>query len=92
MPARRPAPAHRSDGRASSRAGNPRGHPARPATDRYARLAIGFVAFAYGKKMTLWKPMVIGVALMAYPYFISQPWILYAVGCVLCLGLYVFRE
>jgi hypothetical protein len=55
--------------------------------------AVGFVAFAYGKKMTLWKPMVIGVALMAYPYFVySETWLSYVIGCVLCVGLYLFRE
>ena len=54
--------------------------------------AIGLAAFIYGKKMVLWKPMVIGVVLMAYPYFISETWILYSVGIALCLGLYVFRD
>ena len=29
--------------------------------------AIGLAVFVYGKKMVLWKPMVIGVVLMAYP-------------------------
>lgn len=54
--------------------------------------AIGLAALIYGKRMVLWKPIVIGVVLMAYPYFISQTWLLYTVGCGLCLGLYVFRD
>ena len=54
--------------------------------------AIGFAAFLYGKKLVLWKPMVIGVGLMAYPYFISETWLLYVVGCGLCVGLFVFRD
>ena len=54
--------------------------------------AIGFGAFMYGKRMTLWKPMVIGLALMAYPYLVTQTWALYSVGCALCLGLFVFRD
>ncbi len=54
--------------------------------------AIGFGAFMYGKKMVLYKPMIIGIALMAYPYFVPQTWLLYTVGCALCVGLYVFRE
>lgn len=54
--------------------------------------AIGFAAFIYGKRMVLYKPMVIGIVLMAYPYFVAQTWLLYAVGCALCLGLFVFRE
>jgi len=54
--------------------------------------AIGLAAFIYGKRMVLYKPMVIGIVLMAYPYFVAQTWLLYAVGCALCVGLYVFRE
>jgi hypothetical protein len=48
---------------------------------------VGFVAFVYGKKMTLWKPMVIGLALMIYPYFISDTWVLYGVGIALSAAL-----
>src|SRR5207249_10965779 len=54
--------------------------------------AIGLAAFIYGKRMVLYKSMVIGIVLMAYPYFVAQTWLLYAVGCALCVGLYVFRE
>ena len=46
----------------------------------------------YGKRMVLYKPMVIGIALMAFPYFVSRTWMMYAVGCTLCLGLYFFRD
>jgi len=53
--------------------------------------AVGFVALIYGKKMVLWKPMVFGGALMVYPYFVPQIWLIYAIGCALCLGLYIFR-
>lgn len=53
---------------------------------------IGFAAFLYGKKATEWKPLVIGVVLMAYPYFVSETWILYSVGCALCLALFYFRD
>ena len=53
---------------------------------------IGAGAFMYGRKMVLWKPMVFGVVLMAYPYFVPQTWLIYAIGCVLCLGLYIFRD
>jgi hypothetical protein len=54
--------------------------------------AIGLAVFIYGKKMALWKPMVIGVALMAYPYLVPQTWLIYAIGCALCLGLFVVRD
>lgn len=54
--------------------------------------AVGLAAFVYGKKATNWKPMVIGVALMAYPYFFEQALLLYGIGIALCVSLYVFRE
>jgi hypothetical protein len=54
--------------------------------------SIGLAAFIYGKRMVLWKPMVIGVVLIAYPYFVSQTWLIYAVGCALSLGLFAFRD
>lgn len=48
---------------------------------------IGLVAFRYGRKnerrVTLW----LGVALMMYPYAISNTWLLYAVGVALCAGI-----
>jgi hypothetical protein len=54
--------------------------------------AIGFGAFLYGKKMVLYKPMLIGIILMAYPYFVPETWLLYVIGCALCLGLFLFRD
>lgn len=53
--------------------------------------AIGLGAFIYGKRMLLWKPLVIGIVLMAFPYFVPKTWLLYTAGCALSLGLYVFR-
>lgn len=53
---------------------------------------IGFLAFRYGKRQTLFLPMIIGVVLMVYPYFVAQTWLLYAIGCGLCVGLYLVRE
>ncbi len=53
---------------------------------------VGLAAFLYGKKAALWKPTFIGVALMIYPYFVSETWVLYAIGGVLCLGLVVWRD
>lgn len=54
--------------------------------------AIGLGAFMYGRKMVLWKPMVLGGVLMAYPYFVPQTWLIYTIGCALCLALFVFRD
>lgn len=52
---------------------------------------IGFVAYRYGKKMSLPAPKWIGVALMLYPYAIAQTWLLYAMGVSLCIVLYLAR-
>ena len=53
---------------------------------------IGYAAYRYGKKATLPIPKWIGVALMLYPYAISETWQLYAVGLALCIGLYLYRH
>jgi len=53
---------------------------------------IGFVAFVYGKKQALWKTMVLGIALMAYPYFISNEWLMYGIGAALTAGVFIFRD
>lgn len=53
---------------------------------------IGFVAFVYGKKMGLLKPALLGVALMIYPYFVTDWRVLYAVGVALTVLLWFWRE
>lgn len=52
----------------------------------------GFAAFVYGKKSASWKPMVVGAALMVYPYFIEETWLLYAIGIALCAAIFVWRD
>jgi len=54
--------------------------------------AIGFVAFAHGKKSVLMPPMVLGALLMIYPYFVSGTWLLYIIGAALTAALYFWRE
>ncbi len=54
--------------------------------------SIGFVAFIYGKRMHIWKPMFIGLALMAYTYFITNTIVLFGIGVVLTASLFVFRD
>jgi hypothetical protein len=54
--------------------------------------AIGIAAFLYGKKNSFFRPMIIGVALMAYPYFISGTFFLYLAGIVLTAALYFWRD
>lgn len=53
---------------------------------------LGYAAYKYGKKASLPAPKWIGVALMLYPYAISDTGMLYAVGTGLCVGLYIYRK
>ena len=50
---------------------------------------VGFVAFAYGKKMASFRHMAIGALLMVYPYFISNVTALFAVGIILTIALFI---
>lgn len=54
--------------------------------------SIGFVAFVYGKRMHVWKPMFLGLALMVYPYFVSNDIALFALGTVGTAALFVFPD
>lgn len=54
--------------------------------------SIGFVGFIYGKRMSLLKPAMIGIALMAYPYFIENTVVLCALGLFGTAALFLFRE
>ncbi len=53
---------------------------------------IGFAAFGYGKKSTKYKPLLIGIALMIYPYFVRSSLVLYLVGGVLTVLLFYPRD
>jgi len=54
--------------------------------------AIGFAVFLYGKKNKFTRPMIIGAALMTYPYLISGTFFLYLIGVILTAALYFWRE
>ena len=54
--------------------------------------AIGFGAFVYGKRMTALPPMIIGILLMVYPYFVSGTLLMYLVGAGLCAALFMMWE
>ncbi|MBA3609510.1 MAG: hypothetical protein H0W43_13570 [Chthoniobacterales bacterium] len=54
--------------------------------------SIGFVGFVYGKRMSLWKPMFLGLALMAYPYFIESTITLCAIGVAGSAALFWLRD
>ena len=44
---------------------------------------IGFVAFRYGKKNNEPRPLFLGIALMAYGYFVSNVWVSLGIGAFL---------
>ena len=53
---------------------------------------IGYASYRYGKTASREGPRWIGLALMLYPYLISETWMMYAIGSGLCLALYAFRK
>lgn len=54
--------------------------------------AIGLAAFVYGKKQSSFKTMLLAVAIMGFPYVVSETWMLYAIGGVLTLLLFIWRD
>jgi MFS family permease len=53
---------------------------------------VGFAAFRYGRKNHEPRPLFIGIALMAYGYFVTNAWISLAIGSLLTLGLFFPRD
>ena len=53
--------------------------------------AIGMGAFIYGKKQGIFMAMLLGVILMAYPYFVPDTALLYLIGGILTACLFIFR-
>ena len=53
---------------------------------------IGIAAFRYGKKSALLLPMILGIALMIFPYFVPETWLIYAIGCALTFAVWFFRN
>ena len=51
--------------------------------------AIGFVAFAYGKRMHVWKLMLGGLALMIFPYFVADTLLMYLIGTTATATLFL---
>ena len=49
---------------------------------------VGFAAFRYGRKNGEPRPLLLGVALMAYGYFVSNAWLSLAIGAVLTILLF----
>jgi hypothetical protein len=53
--------------------------------------AIGMGALVYARKISAFRPAIIGVALMAYPYFVSDNLLLWGVGIALTVSLFLFK-
>jgi hypothetical protein len=53
---------------------------------------IGFVAFQYGRKLERFAPILIGLVLMVYPWFVTSTLWLVVVGTGLTGALWVLRE
>jgi hypothetical protein len=53
---------------------------------------IGWGAFRYGKRLELWQPTAIGVALMVYPYLCPNPYALWIVGFALLVALWFYHD
>lgn len=50
---------------------------------------IGLAVFIYGRRQHRGAPLVVGVALMIYPYFVSSSVALVLIGALLIAGLVV---
>jgi len=53
--------------------------------------SIGLGYFIYGKKQQVAMPMICGLSLMLYPYFVSNTILLVLLGVVLSALPYFFR-
>ncbi len=53
---------------------------------------IGWFALISGKRRSSVKTMGIGVILMAYPYFVSNPAVMYLLGAALVVVLLSVRD
>ena len=55
----------------------------------FSSIGLGF--FIYGRKQKLAMPLICGIALMVYPYFVSNNALLVAIGVALIAIPYVVR-
>jgi hypothetical protein len=53
--------------------------------------AIGVGYFIYGKKQAMIVPLVCGIALMVYPWFVSGEWLTLIIGLALMAVPYFVR-
>lgn len=53
---------------------------------------IGIAAYRYGSKSSIAPARWLGIALMLYPYAVSETWLLYVVGTALCAAVLFFSR
>ena len=53
--------------------------------------SIGLGFFIYGKRQRMIVPLVCGLALMLYPYFVTVAWLLWVIGIALMSVPYFLR-
>jgi hypothetical protein len=53
---------------------------------------IGFVAFVYGKKMSQMRKLFLGLALMVFPYFVSNSWVMWGTGATLTAAIFFWKD
>jgi len=53
---------------------------------------IGWYAFIHGKREKSWRPMVIGIGLMVYPYFVANTFLALGIGIALTAALFLWKE
>jgi hypothetical protein len=53
---------------------------------------VGLAAFVHGKRAARPRTRWLGLALMLYPYVVWQTWLLYVVGIVLTLAVWLDRR
>lgn len=51
--------------------------------------SVGFVSFAYGKKQRRLPQMLVGFALMAFPYFVSSVPLMFGIAAGLLIALWL---
>ena len=56
----------------------------------FGSIGLGFVIYARRQRAPV--PLLCGMALMVFPYFVSNTWLLLGIGAVLCAIPYFLRS
>ena len=54
--------------------------------------AVGAGYFVYGKRQQETVPLICGLVLMVFPYFVSNAWALFVIGAILMALPFYFRD